>query len=302
MPVRQTDAPSISLIGAGKLGKTLARLFYTQAGCRIAGVTTRSRQSAQQAVDFIGAGTVADQADSAAGIILLAVPDDAIAASCRQLLRSAPDLSNKLVFHCSGSLSSDILAPAADAGALTASVHPVFSFADPASAVSTFAGTPCGVEGNGRALAVLEKLFNAIGGRCSRIDPARKSLYHCAAVMANNYTVALQYLATQLYRASGMKEDEIAGFILPILQGTVDNIRERGVEESLTGPIARGDTGTIGHHLQALQSLPAEISHAYRALGLASCALLESRNPQEAAKTTPAIRALLASVPDRDEA
>lgn len=288
-----TDAkrpmPRLSLIGAGQLGKTLAYLLHHHALCQIDSVVTLSPESAERACTFIGTGKGSAQVDPDSALILIAVPDDAIRTVCEALVRKGIDLQDKTLFHCSGSLSSAALSSARDAGAAVASVHPVFSFADPAAAVERFRGTPCGIEGDSEAIAIVQPLFEALGATCSRIDAEAKSLYHCAAVMANNYTVGLQFLAARLYERSGMSREQAMGFILPILQGTVDNIASLGIEKALTGPVARHDIATIERHLQALAQGDSITLEAYKALGLACCDLLDADRP-DSHKTTEAIR------------
>ena len=286
--------PGLSLIGAGKLGQTLAYLFHQQRLCRIDAITTRSRASAESACRFIGSVCAIGATHPDSDLILLAVPDDSIESACAELVRQHNRLAGKIVFHCSGSLSSQALSLAEQAGARVASVHPVFSFADPATAIHRFEGTPCGIEGDSRALVTLQKIFEGVGAHCIEIDPAGKALYHCAAVMANNYTVGLQYLASRLYESSGMDRAQAMKFILPILQGTVDNIASAGIEDALTGPIVRKDTATVTGHLEALAGGDERISDVYRLMGEVCCDLLDSR-PNARPEETSAIRARLRS-------
>ena len=294
MDQADSTCPGLSLIGAGKLGQTLAYLFHQQRLCHIDAITTRSQASAESACRFIGSTFTIGITHPDSDLILLAVPDDSIESACAELVRQQQCLAGKIVFHCSGSLSSRALNLAEQAGARVASAHPVFSFADPATAIHRFEGTPCGIEGDSRALARLQRIFEGVGARCIEIDPAAKSLYHCAAVMANNYTVGLQYLASRLYESSGMDRAQAMAFILPILQGTVDNIASAGIEEALTGPIARKDTATVSRHLEALADCDQRISDAYRLMGEVCCDLLDSR-PNARPEETKTIRTRLRS-------
>src|SRR5690606_3671112 len=137
--------PSLSIIGAGNLGKTLAHLWHRQKIFSIRDVYSRDPQRARDAAGFIGAG----QAQSVltdlrmADAYLLSVPDDSIAAVCRQLAAAGLVRPGCLVFHCSGALTAALLQAARGCGAEVASVHPIRSFADPATLVDDFAGTWC---------------------------------------------------------------------------------------------------------------------------------------------------------------
>ena len=200
-----TPAPlTLNLVGAGHLGRTLGRLFHASGACSVQDVLTRSRASALDAIAFIGAGRAVETAADLrpADVTMLAVSDDQIEAVCASLAL-AP---GAVLFHCSGAKSSAALAHARARGALTASVHPVRSFADPATVAGAFAGTWCGVEGEDGALAVLAPALAAIGARTVAIDPAAKTVYHAASVFASNYLVTVMDAALRAYQAAGIPE------------------------------------------------------------------------------------------------
>lgn len=260
---------TISLIGAGKLGRSLARLWYDHGLLSVMQVFTKSKLSADKAVEFIGTGTAHCEYSNlqATDILLIAVPDDQIYAVC-EILRALPvDLDNTVIFHCSGVMSSSALALLAKKGASVASVHPIKSFANPESAIASFEGTFCGVEGDQAALDVLLPLFAELGGHCIVINPEKKALYHCAAVFANNYMVSLVESAQSLYQLSGIDRDQSMQLMAPMLRETCENLIKNGTRNSLTGPIARGDQQTVKKHLNALEGVDQEIVKLYQTLG-----------------------------------
>ena len=262
-------APAIrcNLIGAGHVGRVLGRLLAAQGGWQIGQVLTRSQASAQQAVDFIGAGTpVAGYAQlRAADVHVLAVADDQIPAVCIALAAAVP-LAGSIVFHCSGALASTALQAAAQAGALVASVHPIRSFADTDAVAAQFAGTYCGVEGDGGALAVLLPALQAIGAQPVTINAAAKTVYHAAAVFASNYLVTVLDAALRAYQAAGIPEPVARKLAQPLAAESMANVFRLGAAAALSGPIARGDMATVERQLAAVGSWDAATGELYQAL------------------------------------
>lgn len=270
-------APVLNIIGAGKVGRVLGRLFSRSGAFTVQDVLTRSGAGSAAAVEFMGAGRAASGMASmrSAEVWMLAVSDDQIEAACRQL---APRLvPGAIVFHCSGAKSSAALQAAAGAGALAASVHPVRSFADPDAVAAGFAGTFCGVEGDAGALAVLGPAFEAIGARTVPIDAAAKTVYHAASVFASNYLVTVMDAALRAYQAAGIAEDVARQLAAPLAMETLDNVLRMGPKAALTGPIARGDMATVARQQAALDSWNQDTGALYRALAGATAALAASR-------------------------
>jgi predicted short-subunit dehydrogenase-like oxidoreductase (DUF2520 family) len=267
-------AGTLNIIGAGHLGRVLGKLFAASGAFLVQDVLTRSGGSAREAAGFIGAGRAVDslQAIRRADAIMLAVTDDQIEPVCSALAQTGM-LNGVLVFHCSGAKSSAVLAAAADKGALTASVHPVRSFADPDSVARDFAGTLCGIEGDPRALALLEPAMAAIGARLVPIDAAAKTVYHAASVFASNYLVTVLDAALRAYQAAGIPEQvarELAG---PLATETLENVLRLGPRAALSGPIARGDFDTVARQQAALDAWDTPTGQLYRELAAATADL-----------------------------
>ena len=261
-------APTLNIIGAGRLGRVLGRLFAASGAFVVQDVLTRSIDSALDAVGFIGAGRAVGgmHAVRRADAVMLAVGDDQIEAACAALAASAGVLDGVLVFHCSGALSSAALQAAAGRGAFTASVHPVRSFADPQQVARDFAGTWCGVEGAARALALLLPALASIGARPVAIDADAKTVYHAASVFASNYLVTLLDAALRAYQAAGMPEQVARELARPLALETLDNVFRLGPRAALSGPIARGDFATVARQQAALDGWDAPAGRLYRAL------------------------------------
>lgn len=264
--------PRIGIIGGGVVGSALGRALRA-AGYAVTAVASRQATTAAAAASFIAgddgdAPAVRDPAGvaAAADLVICAVPDRAIAGVAAQL--GAPPLRPELlVVHCAGALDAAELQPVADAGARIGGLHPMQAFADAASAVELLRGSTFGIEGGDAELAELTALVIALGGVPLRIRPGGKARYHAAAAICSNYTAVLANAATQLLASIGNEPEAALAALLPLLRGTVDNLGAVGVPDALTGPIARGDAGTVAMHLADLANAGEDLRTAYTALG-----------------------------------
>lgn len=184
-----------------------------------------------------------------ADIWMLSVPDAqvaSVASSLAEHVLSFPRaLEQPTVFHCSGFLPASALKPLQALEWLTASVHPVFNFADPARCVSQFMGTPCGLEGDEKATSLLTELLNSIGAKCFSVQTESKPLYHAAAVFSSNFLSVLQAIAREAWSEAGVPEALISLVHESLLRGSVENLLAMGPAQAITGPAARGDTSVV---------------------------------------------------------
>jgi len=259
---------TLNLIGPGRAGRTLAALLVRAGGCLLQDVLGAGFANTGAATAFIGAGRAVRGLPEMrpADLWLLTPPDAAIEPLAKALAAEGFIRPGDVVFHCSGSLPSSLLAPLAQAGAQVASVHPLKSFADPAAALRAFAGTWCTVEGDAEAIARLRPLFEDLGARIAVLDPAGKTLYHAASVLVCNDLVALMEAGLQLYEKAGLERATAQGMMEPLVRETLGNVFALGTVQALTGPVARGDAGVVQRQLDALQALDPRIAAAYRAL------------------------------------
>lgn len=263
---------TLNIIGAGRVGRSLAHLWQARGVFEIQDVLTRSTASANEAIQFIGAGRAVETLDAmrTADVWMLAVPDG-------QIDKVANDLSNTvvagvfvalnaIVFQCSGALSSATLQSLKDKGSHVTSAHCILSFSAPSSAIVQFAGTPCALEGDVTAAKILKPAFEAIGAKCFDLAATDKVLYHAAAVFATNFLPVLQVVAADLWRSTGMPQDMIAPLSASLLRNAVQNITTQGAVQALTGPAARGDTAVVALQGEAVADWQADAGQAYRAL------------------------------------
>ncbi len=264
--------PTLNLVGAGRVGQTLAHLWHRSQRFAVQDVLTTSLASAEAACTTIGAGhaVASVQAMRSADVWMLAVPDAHIAASAQALAEAtahAPTgAPSPVVFHCSGAQSSATLAPLAARGWRLASAHCILSFASVPAALQQFAGTPCALEGDATASAVLRAAFADIGARCFDVASEHKLLYHAAAVFATNFLPVLQSTAEDLWQATGMPAELIPDLRATLLRNAVANITTLGPQAALTGPAARGDKAAIARQGAAVAAWDAQTGAAYEAL------------------------------------
>jgi predicted short-subunit dehydrogenase-like oxidoreductase (DUF2520 family) len=258
----------LNIIGPGRVGRTLGALLQRAGLCVVQDVLSAEIATAESAVAFIGAGRAVRVLRDMrpARLWLLTPPDAAIAPVATALASIGQVRKGDVVFHCSGSQSSSLLAPLSVAGALIASLHPLKSFADPAAAVQNFKGTYCAAEGDAAALAVLTPLFEQLGAQVAVINPAGKTLYHAASVLVCNDLTALMEAGLRAYEQAGIERDTAQALMEPLVRETLDNVFALGTTRALTGPVARGDAEVLARQLAALSTLDPRIADAYRAL------------------------------------
>jgi predicted short-subunit dehydrogenase-like oxidoreductase (DUF2520 family) len=255
----------IGFVGAGTVGTALAARLAGR-GYSVVAVSSRSRTSAQKLAQAIKNCQVFDNnqavADSAE-LIFITTPDDAIATVAAQV-KWHPGQS---VVHCSGADSTDILEPAREAGARVGAFHPLQTFASPQQAMENIPGSTFALEAAEPLLGTLKDMAAALDGQWVELKASDKVLYHAAAVFACNYMVTLTKLATDLWQTFGVPPPQATKALVPLLRGTLHNIETIGIPQCLTGPIARGDIGTINKHLDALKSSAPHLLSTYRELG-----------------------------------
>jgi predicted short-subunit dehydrogenase-like oxidoreductase (DUF2520 family) len=255
--ISSVGSVELSIIGAGRTGRTLG-LLARRAGYRIGAVVCRTAAHARQAAGFIGAGRPGTQLRGSA-LTIIAVPDGEIP----NVVRSLKMPRGGVAAHTCASLGAEALRPLKPAGAL----HPLRSFADPSRAAGLFPGTSCAIDGDPEATSVLEDFVRAIGGVPLRVRRGRKALYHAGAVFASNYVIAVLESALRLLDAAGVPRPEASAALLKLAEGTLENVRSVGIPEALTGPIERGDRGTVSRHVAALLADAAELYGPYASLG-----------------------------------
>lgn len=268
---------TLNLIGGGRVGATLGRLWQQSGQYQIQDVLTQSIETARKTAAFIGAGRAVSHCSALrpADLWMLAVPDGAIAPVAQALAGSVAGQPPSMAFHCSGAQSSRQLEALGLAGWQIASAHCLLSFASPPSACEQFPGTPCALEGNAALLAELKVAFTRIGGQCFALEASQKLLYHAGAVFATNFLPVLQSIADQLWHVGGMPDEVASTVRAALLRNSVHNILSLGPSGALTGPAARGDTDLVQRQASALTEWNPAVGDAYKALSLLAAELAQ---------------------------
>lgn len=241
----------IAIIGRGRVGGTLARVLTEK-------------------------GHAPSDAVKEADVVILAVPDDVIENVCGELSERNGLKDGACMLHCSGVKSAESLAEARDVGVSVASMHPLQSFAGDETG-NPFDGIIVSIEGDEKATKTAFEVAKTLGAQPVEIDGKAKMLYHASAVVASNYLVTILDLALNLVEKAGLDREVAMKGFMPLIQGTLKNVQEKGPVEALTGPLARGDVGTIARHVSEMNEKTPEFAALYTALGQATLSLVEEK-------------------------
>jgi len=244
----------IVVVGPGRAG-TAVGLAARRAGHEIVAVVGRDPHATETAASAMAAAALPfDTPLPDAELLVVAVRDDAIGAVARRLAPEAGAVGAAV--HLSGATSVTALEPLAAAGLQTGSFHPLQSLPGGEIGAERLAGAWIAVTASPPLERRLFELARSLGAEPFALADDRKVLYHAAATLAANVPVAALALAHELFAAA----DVPFAAARPLVEGTVANIFELGPHAALTGPVARGDVGTVNAHLRAVaEALPDEL-------------------------------------------
>jgi len=243
-------AQSLVLVGAGRAGAAFAR-SWRAAGGSVARVVGRD---ADKPLPSGLSGTPRASAESpgpACDVLVLAVPDDAIA---RVAIDLAPRLSTAFAIHLSGALASDVLRPFAERGTAVASVHPVRPFTG--ASEEDWRGVFVAIEGDSLGAAMGAAIADAVGARPHPIARGAKPLYHASASLAAGGAAAVVAVAVRGWVEAGIPEDVAREALAALAVRAVSAVGRQAFAEAFTGAVARRDVGTVKAHAHALTDRP----------------------------------------------
>lgn len=266
------ERPTTGIVGGGAVGAALA-LALTRADWPIHAVASRDATRRERLAGLAGGARAFVEPQALieeVELIILAVPDDAL----EPLARSIRMYSGQAMIHTSGAIGAEVLEPAMAAGTQIGSFHPLVAFAETERAVAALRGATVAVEGDEQLVVLLAELADAVGAHAVQLRPGSKAAYHAAAVLAAGGFIALLDAIAELGRVAGLDEAGSLAIYGPLVEGTLGNARSLGIRAALTGPMTRGDVGTLAAHLATLASdapavLPLYVAAAEREIELA---------------------------------
>lgn len=293
----------IGLIGVGAVGGALARALSARGATVVAVAALHSARARAMAAELNGATrpTTPRGVVEASDLVFLAVPDDLIT----PLADVLPWRAGQIVVHLSGARGIEALARPAAQGARVAAAHPLMTFTrSDAGTVqpdgARFAGCAWALEtGDSDTRSLLERMVTALGGTAIALAARDRVPYHISGVLASNYVVTLLGAAVRLWAGFGVPENEALRSLLPLLRAAVEKLASEGLPSALTGPIARGDSGTVAAHLTWLDDAAAGdpdaalLRDAYRALAGLAIPIAEAKatiSPEAAARLRELLR------------
>lgn len=267
----------IGIIGAGKVGISLSYIM-AEKGFDVVAISDKNEDALKDARKYLSGKNIFFTKNNPkvienAEVIFFAIQDRAIKDVVNDLNRMVNILSNKTIVHTCGSLSSDILKPLDEKGAMLGVFHPLQTFPDIESAIKVIPDTYFFIEAKGKAAEILKYIANSIGKHGIMIKADDMVLYHLCAVFVCNLLCALLYCSENIMK----KIDINLTPFVPIIRATLKNIEEKGALSSLTGPIVRGDVDTVLSHLKAIEN-EENIKMVYKELSLIALEMARQRN------------------------
>ncbi|MCI2238909.1 DUF2520 domain-containing protein [Paenibacillus sp. TRM 82003] len=237
----------VAVVGAGRVGPVLGAALRA-AGHRVTGIAARTRDAAERVEALLPGVPWVDPADAfAADLVLLAVPDDALAPLVAELApRARP---GQLVAHTCGLHGTAVLEPVTAAGAMPAALHPAMTFTGTSLDLGRLRGAVVAVTVPPLLLPIADALVREWGAVPVPVAEEDRPVYHAALAHGANHLVTL--VAQALDAAREAVGDAAPDVLRPLLAAALDNALGAG-DAALTGPVARGDAGTVAAHLRVL--------------------------------------------------
>lgn len=258
----------VGVVGAGRVGAVLGAALQ-RVGHRVVAVSGVSEESRDRAAHLLPGTPVLAPEDVVrqAELVVLAVPDDALADLVAGLSATRTWQAGQLVAHTSGRHGLEVYAPALDQHVLGLALHPAMTFTGTGLDLDRLVECCFGVTAPEPLRPVAEALVLEIGAEPVWIEESARGLYHAALAHGANHLVTLIAQSLQALRAAGVESpSRVLG---PLVSAALDNALRAG-DAALTGPVVRGDAGTVAEHLRQLQSLTPDIRPTYVALARAT--------------------------------
>ena len=275
----------VGVIGTGRAGSVSGAALHRVGHevVAVAAVSELSRLRAQALLPDVPIVDI-DHVVAACDLVLVAIPDDALAGLLEGLAASGSVKPGQFWVHLSGRYGTDVMAPVVALGALPLAIHPVMSFTGTSMDLQRLEECPFGVTAPDELRSAAEALVIEIGGDPIWVPEDKRVLYHAALAFGSNYLITLVAQSAALLSQAGIEEPRRV--LAPLLSASLDNALRLG-DQALTGPVARGDAASVKAHLEVLTEQSELAGSSYRALarvtadraveaGLLSTALAEA--------------------------
>ena len=259
---------TVGVVGAGRVGAVLGAAL-ARAGHQVTGVYAVSQESRARAADLLPGVPVLDVPSVVAGaeLVVLAVPDDALGPLVEGLCATSACQAGQIVVHTSGRHGVAVLEPVREHHVLPLALHPAMTFTGTAMDLERLVECAFGVTADEALRPVAEALVLEMGGDPVWVAEGDRTAYHLALAHGSNHLVTLTSEALEILTRAGVPEP--ARILGPLMRAALDNALRLG-DGALTGPVARGDVGTVEDHLRELDRLSPEIRRTYVALARAT--------------------------------
>ena len=264
----------IGFIGSGKVGFSLGK-YFSMKGITLSGYYSEFYEDAKEASEFTNSKAYEKINDliEDSSMIFITTPDDSIHEVWQKL--SNFNLTNKIICHTSGSLTSSIFSTINNSHAFAYSLHPIFAFSDKYNSYKNLQNAYFSIEGPESHVQQLKNFIHSLGNKSFVINKDNKALYHLASVTVSNLVLSLLNTGCSYLSKCGLSENDALEALSPLIQNNIDNIKTSGFVNALTGPVERNDLGTVKHHIEVI---PKDDVQLYKNLSLKLLPLSEKKH------------------------
>lgn len=268
----------VGMIGAGVVGTAVGVILMAK-GYEVTGAFDIKPESTDTWNRLTGTRVFAapEELVRQVDVVFITTNDGAIAGVVQDLAASEAINPGQVFIHMSGALTSDVMSAVRERDAMALSLHPLQSFAHVQSAIANLPGSVFSIEGDLAGHEIATQLVEALGGEYFFIAKEAKPVYHAGACVVSNYLVTLIDFGTRFLVSTGMPRSTAQKALMPLIQGTINNIDRIGIPRALTGPIARGDLSTVMKHLSCLESMAPDLLKLYSWLGYYTAEVAEQK-------------------------
>lgn len=245
-------------IGAGKVGFSLGK-YLNENKINVIGYYSKNPHSSKEAAFFTNTKQFQNLNElvNNSDVIFITTPDSQIQQVYSELKQL--NIRDKVICHCSGSISSTIFSNVKNYGAYAYSIHPMFAISSKYNSYKDFQKAFITIEGDEKFKDYFVSLFKNLGNKVGVISSENKILYHAACVTVSNLVLGLINKGVNFLETCDFSREDALNALFPLIENNVENIKKQGLVDSLTGPVERGDLCTIVKHCEVLNENDKEL-------------------------------------------